>query len=183
MSGARQLGFGAHLCAAALFVAAGLCATSANAQASRMDGIALSSDKPIQIESDKLEIKDRENRADFSGNVTVVQGSTTLRAGAMTVYYKSAGGPVSTKGSADIDRIVMSGRVVLSSGAQKASADSGSFNMQSETLILEGSPVVLSEGDNIFSGCKLTVLMRSGQAKLDSCGGRVQIQLDPKSGK
>ncbi|MNL63208.1 hypothetical protein D3C87_1873210 [compost metagenome] len=47
--------------------------------------------------------------------------------------------------------------------------------------MLEGKQVVLSEGQNVFVGCRLTVHMETGQAKLESCGKRVQIQLDPKS--
>jgi lipopolysaccharide export system protein LptA len=151
---------------------------------SKMEGIALSNDKPINIESDKLEIKDKENRADFTGKVQVVQGTTTLRSDKMVVYYKSKGnGPVSATGSSDIDRILVSGNVLLNSGTQNASAEKGEFNMASQTFVLEGKQVVLTEGTNIFTGCKLTVTMDSGEAQLDSCGGRVKIQLDPKSSK
>jgi lipopolysaccharide export system protein LptA len=53
--------------------------------------------------------------------------------------------------------------------------------MASETLVLSGEKVVLTDAENVFIGCKLTVEMQSGQAKLDSCGRRVMIQLDPKS--
>ena len=56
----------------------------AQATTSQMDGLKLSSDEPIQIESDKLEIHDKEHTADFTGNVKVVQGKTTLQAGHMT---------------------------------------------------------------------------------------------------
>lgn len=74
-------------------------------------------------------------------------------------------------------------KVFLSSGTQQATADKGFFDMTKQVFVLEGDRVVLSEGQNVFVGCKLTVQMTSGQAKLDSCGGRVQIQLDPKSQK
>ncbi len=53
--------------------------------------------------------------------------------------------------------------------------------MASQTFVLNGKQVVLSDGPNVFKGCKLTVQMETGRAKLDSCGRRVQIQLDPKS--
>ena len=55
--------------------------------------------------------------------------------------------------------------------------------MAAQTFILKGDKVVLSDGPNVFTGCQLTVHMETGQAQLDSCGGRVQIQLDPKSQK
>ncbi len=156
---------------------------TAQETSTRMDGLSLSSDEPIQIESDKLEIKDKEKRAEFTGNVKVVQGTTTIRSGAMTVFYNSEGGPVSGSGPADIDHILMTRRVLLTSGEQTASGDRGTFDMKTEILTLEGKKVVLTEGENVFTGCKLTVLMESGEAQLEACGGRVQIQLDPKSKK
>ncbi|TCQ11734.1 lipopolysaccharide export system protein LptA [Rhizobium sp. PP-F2F-G36] len=162
-----------------------LCLTIAPASAqqkSRMNGMKLSNDQPIQIESDKLEIKDPESKAIFTGNVKVVQGATTLQAGSMVVYYKSGGGSISG-GNAEIDRIEVDNKVFLQSGTQQATADSGQFNMAAQTLVLKGKQVVLSEGKNVFSGCQLNVQMETGEAQLDSCGGRVQIQLDPKSQK
>lgn len=159
--------------------------TSASAQAtsSRMRGLQLSNDKPIQIESDKLEIKDPESKAIFTGNVKVVQGTTTLQAGSMTVFYKTEGGATVTSGNADIDRIEVSNKVFLSSGAQQATGDTGLVNMTEQTIVLKGEKVVLSEGKNVFVGCQLNVQMDTGEAQLEACGGRVQIQLDPQSRK
>ncbi|MBD9649350.1 lipopolysaccharide export system protein LptA [Ensifer sp. KUDG1] len=165
--------------AGALIIASG---AFAQATSSKMKGLELSNDKPIQIESDKLEIKDPESKAIFSGNVKVVQGTTTLQAGNMVVFYKSGGGSVSS-GDADIDRIEVSNKVFLSSGTQQATADTGSFDMTKQVFVLKGDKVVLSEGKNVFVGCQLNVQMETGEAQLEACGGRVQIQLDPKSRK
>ncbi len=163
----------------ALMIASG---ALAQATSSRMKGLQLSNDKPIQIESDKLEIKDPESKAIFTGNVKVVQGTTTLQAGSMTVFYKTGGGTISS-GNADIDRIEVSNRVFLNSGVQQATADTGSFDLTRQTLVLKGDKVVLSEGKNVFVGCQLNVQMDTGEAQLEACGGRVQIQLDPQSRK
>ena len=149
---------------------------------SKIKGLELSNDEPIQIESDKLEIKDAESKAMFTGNVKVVQGTTTLQAGNMVVFYKKGGGSISG-GNADIDRIEVSQKVLLLSGTQQATADTGEFNMTAQTLVLKGKQVVLSEGKNVFTGCQLNVQMETGEAQLEACGGRVQIQLDPKSQK
>ncbi|TDW37139.1 lipopolysaccharide export system protein LptA [Rhizobium azibense] len=171
-------------------------AAFAQATTSQMDGLKLDSNQPIQIESDKLEIHDQEHKADFTGNVKVVQGKTTLQAGHMTVFYKAQGGDAQpngakadagaasiSSGNADIDRIIVTDKVFLSSGTQTATADNGSFDMAQQLFVLKGEKVVLSDGPNVFTGCQLTVHMQTGQAQLDSCGGRVQIQLDPKSQK
>lgn len=165
------------VCASALTAPAAAQTTS-----SQMNGLKLSNDQPIQIESDALEIREQEKKAFFTGNVKVVQGTTTLQAGAMTVFYRGEG-TTATQGNADIEKIDVMDKVFLQSETQQATADKGYFDMTKQVFVLEGERVVLSEGQNVFVGCKLTVQMNSGQAKLDSCGRRVQIQLDPKSQK
>lgn len=142
-------------------------------------GLKLSNDKPIQIESDDLEIREQEKKAFFKGNVRVAQGDMTLQAANMTVFYKSGTKSIAAGGS-DIDRIEVSGNVRLSSATQKATADTGNINMVSEVLQLDKN-VVLTEGGNVFTGCQLTVQMKSGLANLKSCGTRVKILIDPKS--
>jgi lipopolysaccharide export system protein LptA len=185
--------------ALALLLLAG--AAMAQATTSQMSGLQLNRDQPIQIESDKLEIHDQEHTADFTGNVKVVQGTTTLQAGHMTVFYKAKDAAADAKapatkaadkaapassvssGNTDIDHILVSNKVFLTSGTQTATADNGSFDMANQLFILKGDKVVLTDGGNVFTGCQLTVHMATGQAQLDSCGGRVQIQLDPQSQK
>jgi lipopolysaccharide export system protein LptA len=169
----------------AAVIAAGcvfMIAFSAQAQSttSSMSGMKLSKDEPIQIQSDQLEIKDQEKKAFFTGNVQVVQGTTTMKSGKMTVLYTGEGASVSS-GSTNIDKIFMDDKVLLTSGDQQATADNGQFDMPSQTFVLTGKQVVLSQGQNVFKGCKLTVHMQTGEAKLDACGGRVEIMLDPKS--
>lgn len=148
--------------------------------ASRMSGLALSDDQPIQIESEKLQVLDAEGKAVFTGEVRVVQGTTQMRSGEMTVYYARDGGDIAS-GTSQIDRIDVADNVYIKTEDQEATADAGSFDMRTEIVELTGERVVLTDGENVFVGCKLTVLMKSGEARLDSCGDRVRIQLDPKS--
>lgn len=171
---------GLFLLAAGVLLAAGH--AGAQQTSSKMKGMELSNDQPIQIQSDKLEIRDQEHMAEFTGNVKVVQGTTTLQAGRMVVRYASGGGSVAS-GNADIETIDVFDKVYLKSENQEATGDTGTFNMLDETMVLKGKKVVLSEGENVFVGCQLHVTMRTGEAKLDACGGRVMIQLDPKSRK
>ncbi|OCI96960.1 cell division protein DivIVA [Rhizobium sp. AC27/96] len=195
----RRAGLFCAIGALALFAAA---EAGAQATTSKMPGLAISKDQPIQIESDKLEIHDAESQAVFTGNVKVVQGTTTMQAGKMTVFYKKkqptdanapkpADNPVAkvakeqneslVSGNANIDHILVTDKVYLVSGTQTATAEDGSFDMTNQLAVLKGKKVVLTDGPNVFTGCQLTVHMATGEAQLDSCGGRVQIQLDPKS--
>ena len=155
-------------------------------EGSRMTGLKLDGDQPIEIESDQLEVRESDNVAIFTGNVSVVQGPTLMRSGKMTVFYAREGGSATT-GSADIDRLEVEGKVYVRSETQVATGDRGSFDMKSETLVLTGKEVVLSEGENVVVGCKLTVQMATGRAQLDGCGGeaagggRVRLLLKPGS--
>jgi len=175
-----------------------------------MSGLKLSGDKPIQIESDKLEVHQNENLAIFTGNVTVVQGPSLLKAGRMKVYYvKSdaadgkdkgkkpaagadkastaeagkapAAGVSPMSGGANIDHLEVDGKVYIKSDDQVATGDEGTFDMKSQVLVLSGKKVVLSQGDNVLVGCKLTVQMQTGLAQVDACGGRVMMSLTPQS--
>ena len=156
-------------------------AQSSNAGLARMQ---LSGDEPIAIDADRLEVRESEGIAIFTGAVSVVQGETNMKAGELIVYYAKGDEGSAATGTAAIDRLEMTGKVVLQSPTQTATGDAGSFDMSSETFTLTGSRVVLTEGENVAMGCKLVVQMASGAAKLDACagsGGRVQIMLNPKS--
>jgi lipopolysaccharide export system protein LptA len=173
--------FRISVCAASLLVFAAAPAF-AQTTTSKTNGLKLSNDKPIQIESDALEVHDQDHQAMFDGNVKVVQGAMTLNSDHMIVFYKGKGSGVTT-GGGDIDHIEVKGSVTVFSGTQTARGDQGSFDMASQFLTLTGKQVVLTDGPNVFTGCKLTVQMKTGLAKLDNCGGRVKISIDPKSNK
>lgn len=145
-----------------------------------ISALGLSSDKPIQIESDKLQIDDKKKIATFTGNVKVVQGDMLLRSGKMVVHYTGNGGGLAN-GSSQIQDIHVSDKVYLKSGDQEATADQGNYDMASQLLTLSGNQVVLTKGQNVFVGCKLTVHVDTSEAQLDSCGKRVMIQLVPQS--
>ena len=178
----------AAACGAFLLAAAPAAAQSGGASAT---GLKLSSDKPIQIESDKLEVHQDQNVAIFTGNVSVVQGPTLLKAGKMKVYYvkkeKADGADVSPTsamtGSSDIDHIEVNDKVYIKSDDQVATGDKGTFDMKTEVLVLSGDKVVLTQGPNVLVGCKLTVQMKTGLGQVEGCGGRVQMSLTPDSQK
>lgn len=150
-----------------------------------MTGITLSSKDPIKIDADRLEVHEKQNKAIFTGNVSVVQDKTLMKARQLIVYYaKGSGGSVAT-GSAAIDHIEATGKVYVRSDKQVATGDSATFNVRSQLLVMTGSKVVLTDGDNVAVGCKLTVHMETGRARLDSCKGgttgRVSIVVAPRS--
>ena len=179
--------------AAVLLAGTGAALAQSSGGAGSMSSLMLSNDKPIQIESDKLEVRQAENLAIFSGNVSVVQGPTLMKAGTMKVYYakqaegaaRPAGAEAGIPGSGAIDRIEVDDKVYIKSDTQVATGDRGTFDMNSQVLVLSGDKVVLSDGTNVLVGCKLTVQTKSGLAQVDSCGksGRVMMSITPDSQK
>ena len=147
----------------------------------QLSGLKLSGDEPIQIESDKLEVREEESVAIFTGNVNVKQGKSLLKSGKMTVYYAKEGAGSAATGSANIERLVVDDKVYLQSEGQVATGDRGTFDMKAEVLELTGKEVVLSEGANVLVGCKLTVQMKTGHAEVTGCGGRVMMSITPSS--
>lgn len=165
-------------------------ALAQDGSSARMPGLKLSSDQPIQIESDKLEVRDTDGMAIFTGNVHVVQGDTLMKSGRMTVYYSKEGGATpavaGTPDASSIERIEVDNKVYVKTESQVATSDAATFDMITEVLVMTGKEVVLSDGGNVIVGCKLTVQMATGQAHLDGCQsgskpGRVKMLLQPKS--
>lgn len=160
-------------------------AIAKDAPASSMTGLTLSADQPIKIDADRLEVHEKDSTAVFTGNVTVVQDKTLMKSGKLVVYYvKGSGGSVAT-GSAAIDHVEATDKVYVKSDQQVATGDRATFDMKSQLLVMEGSKVVLTDGDNVAVGCKLTVYMQTGEAKLDGCAGgdtgRVSIVVTPRN--
>lgn len=145
------------------------------------------SDEPVQIQADKLEVRDSKGWAKFSGNVEVVQGSTVLKASKLTVYYSKDSG---NKGPAgNVQRIVATGKVAVRSGADQVTANSADIDMKNQVALLTGG-VTLTQGNNIVQGCKLRINLANNDAILTPCTnkkngkkGRVTIMFDTKSAK
>lgn len=154
---------------------------------SQISGLKLSGDQPIQIESDRLEVRETENLAEFNGNVTVTQGQTVLRSGRMIVYYVARNGAAPATGSSTIDRLEVEGKVYVKSDDQVATGDKGTFDMKTEVMTLTGKEVVLSQNKNVLTGCKLVVQMKTGRAQVEGCSGgqggsgRVMMSITPGS--
>ncbi len=174
-------------------------------QAPQVNGLKLNNSKaPVRIDADKLEMRDKEGVAVFTGNVSVAQGDALLKAGEMTVYYnkkpkgaagskdaaaKDQKGESATAGvggldSSSIDHIDIAGKVYLKSGTQTATGDTGKYDAKNQVMTLQGEKVVLTDGENVVTGCKLVAHLDTGHANVESCAGpskgRVSIIMAPK---
>lgn len=134
---------------------------------------------PVKIEANSLEVRDKEKIAVFRGNVVVVQGDTTMRCKELEVHYEGnalGGDPrqnvpatksqQKSESAQRIKRLIAIGGVIVTAKDQKAVGDKGIFEMASNTVILDGN-VVVTQGQNVMNGDKLTVNLTTGTSKLD----------------
>ncbi len=145
-------------------------------------GINLSNDKePIEFYANSLEVRNNEGMALFNGDVSVIQGEHLLRTMKLVVYYdkthKLMDNQVDTKdkGSSSglfgfgIKKMEALGKVYVKIATKIATGDKGVFDGESKMMSLTGSNVVLTDGNNVATGCKLTADMKSGKAFLEGC--------------
>ncbi|ETS09637.1 LptA/OstA family protein [Bartonella henselae] len=170
----------------------GLGAVSGYAEVAHF-GIHLSDDKePVELYANSLEIRDKEGIALFNGDVSVIQGEHLLRTAKLVVYYdktrkeadKNQGNAKTALstwfGSTGIKKMEALGKVYIKIATQIATGDKGVYDGKSKMMSLTGKNVVLTNGDNVATGCKLTADMKSGKAFLEGCKtsekkGRVSI--------
>lgn len=162
-------------------------AADAHAQTSTVQGVpnavqgfSQNRDKPIQIDAQTLEMRDREKAATFSGNVKVVQGDTTMRAQTLVVFYdqdsgKDGGAMKSAtpgpSGTSSIRRLEAKGGVIVTQKDQTVTGQTGIFDMRSNTITMLGG-VVLTKDKNVLRGDRLVVDMTTGISRVESSGGR-----------
>lgn len=192
MTGLRIATIAALICAGALGPA--LAQTPPRTQGGAPSGTALpggAPSGPLQIDSDRLEVRDREKRAIFAGNVVAKRGDMIVRASTMTVFYDQEGEaarpqPAAAPGAEgqQIRRIEMAGPVFFCQRDQTARGERAVYERANETLEMTGN-VVLTQGESVISGPRLVVNMRTSLAQVMSDparpGERVRSILVPNN--
>lgn len=144
--------------------------------ANPLQGFSQNGDQPIKIESTSLEVRDKDHKATFIGNVHVVQGDTTLTCKTLVVFYdekSSANAPPPKKGqqlasgNQQIKKLEAKGGVVITQNDQTATGDNGFFDMKTNTATLIGN-VTVTQGQNVLQGDRLVMDMTSGVARVES---------------
>jgi lipopolysaccharide export system protein LptA len=181
----------------ALFTLASLSPHAARAQSQIGGFSSLSSGanakKPIDIESDRLEVDDKSHIAIFIGNVSATQGDNNLKAPRLEVFYENAsqqpagketqpaksanaanagasGDPLT---SGQIKRIhAMGGKVVVTSSKdnQEATGDDAIYDVKAQLITMTGKEVVLTQNKNKVKGTKLVIDLSTGKATIDAPG-------------
>ncbi len=153
-----------------------------------LQGFSQNRDQPVHIQAAKLEVRDKQQVATFSGDVRVKQGDTNMRCRTLKVYYErdkddGKARPNTIKaatpgpgGEQRIRRLEAVGDVVVNQKDQTASGRLGVFDMKANTVTLTGD-VVMTQGQNVLRGERLVVNLTSGVSRIESGkGGRGRVE-------
>ncbi len=164
------------------------------------------SKEPISIESDHLQVFDKDQKAIYSGNVVVVQGETTMKSGRMVVFYvrnapDGAGGktpapapaasPAATPatsgpdlgGGTTLRKVEAFDGVTIVSKDQIATSREAVYDKDTNRMVLTGD-ASLTQNGNITKGEKVVYDLTTGVAVVEASpnSGRVKSLLVPNSG-
>ncbi len=140
---------------------------------------------PIEITADKLEVKQKEELAIFSGNVEARQGEMILNAQSLTVYYANQN---MNESSQTVSKIDAKGEVFFSSKNETAQSEEGMYDVEKGIIFLKGN-VILTQGENILRGNSLLMNLTNGTNSMsgmsnnsgeNSSEGRVKGLFHPK---
>ena len=186
MTIARQI---APLLMAAAIAAMPLSVQAQNGQTApnAFQGFNQNRDKPIQIKAQSFEVRDKDHKATFSGNVHVVQGEATIRCRTLIVTYESDSSVTGVQpaprsaqqgapGKSQISKLEALGGVIVTQKDQTATGDSGYFDIRTNTVTLVGN-VVVSQGGNVMRGERLVVDLTSGVSRVESGKSRGQVEM------
>jgi lipopolysaccharide export system protein LptA len=167
---------------ACIVLAASAIGSAAAAQTSAappnaLQGFANNRDKPVHIKAQSFELRDKDRKATFVGNVHVTQGDTVIRCKSLVVTYETnamsgstgttpaQGG--ATGGSNNISKLEALGGVIVTQKDQTATGDTGYFDVRANTVTLVGN-VVVSQGGNVMRGQRLFVDLNTGVSRVEA---------------
>jgi lipopolysaccharide export system protein LptA len=105
---------------------------------------------PVDIKSDQLIVKQKENIAEFIGNVVTRQGDLEIRCGKLVVTYSKQ----DKAQSGQISRMLFSQNVSIVMQNRKGHCKQALYDRVKRQIICTGDPWVI-EGDNKIYGQKI----------------------------
>lgn len=158
-----------HKALSTLFAVAMVFAQAAFAQGTSVafNGIKGDNKLPVEVNADNLTVNQTDGSAVFSGNVIVIQGDLRLTAGEITVIY--------AKGGKGIEKLIAKTDVLMVNATDAAEADEAVYSIEAGEVLMTGN-VLLTQGQTIISGEKLTVDIANGTGRME---GRVTTTFTP----
>ncbi len=131
---------------------------------------------PIDVDAARIQVDDASNQAVFSGAVVIRQGKLTLNADTVKVLY------VRKDDNPEIQRLDARGNVVLISPTERATGNTGVYDVNSKIITLVGN-VTLDRGGSNLKGQRLVLNLVSGQSSFDGRSGGTAAAAGPTPGR
>lgn len=130
-------------------------------------GLRQDTSAPVEVEADRLTVDQTAGTATFTGNVRVRQGEMRITSAEAVLDY--------AEGGQEVERVVMTGRVVMTNGAEVAEGNDAVYTIATGEVVMTGD-VLLTQGGSTINGEELTVDLDTG---LGVMTGRVQTVFVP----
>ena len=129
----------------------------------------MASNQPIAFGADSGE--QTAERITLRGRAEVTQGQNRIRADAITLYRKASGDP---------DRVEATGKVYFVTPTQSMRGDRAVYAIGTGEVVVTGD-VVLTQGQNVLTGGRLTYNTRTQTARIEGsgAGGRIRGVFHP----
>ena len=160
-----------RLAALALIASTSLAAGAGSAQ------IAPSSNAPVDVTADELEVRQGECLAVWRGRAEALQERSRLRANTINIYSRKGQG--SACGA--MDRMEAIGEIYYVTPQQKVRGDRAVYTASNNTITVTGD-VVIDQDGNVIRARRLVINVDSGQATMDGGqggAGRVRGVFNP----
>ena len=150
----------------------GLLAVPAMAQVEKTSALkGLDTGAPIDVDANRIEIRDSSNQAIFTGAVVIRQARLTLNAERVTVSYVREGE------NPEMRRLDARGAVKLTSPSETVTSTTAIYDVPGRIITMLGN-VVLNRQGSVLNGQRLVLDLASGRTSFDGRsatneGGRV----------
>ena len=132
--------------------------------------LAPSSNAPVDVTADQLEVQNQKCLAVWSGDAEALQATSRLRANTINIYNKtlpSRTGDQPGRNCGQLDRMEADGQVYYVTPDQVVKGDHAVYSAGDKTITVTGD-VVVSQGCNVSAGSRLVINTESGVATMAS---------------
>lgn len=125
-------------------------------------GVLLS--RPVQVSADKLELLNKEQRANYTGHAKAIRDTTTLTCDRITVEYGA---------DREVSRILARGNVEAVDGERWARGEEADYDNKTGTLVVRGNPQA-RQGKREVQGELVTIITGSDRVTVEKARTRVE---------
>ncbi len=112
----------------------------------------------IQIKADNLVAYNEASYAEFTGNVSAMQGTTLITSDKLRIYYTKVSENTEKKDTGDesVKKVVATGNVVIRSENRTAYTSTAEYTPATKVVVLSGPGSKITSGNNYVIGEKIT---------------------------